>query len=255
MGDKGNELTKTPIENPKETGALNKKTTRRDFLKMAAVGSAGAVALKMVGGVANVEALTVPENVYVPNAKMMVLQDSVRCVGCKRCEAACSLAHFDKCSTALSGINISRNFAFGPAGPKIGFERGQGLYGDYRIIAETCLQCPHPVPCMTACPNGAIEVDEKTGARFVNREKCVGCGICQKACPYGMTTFDKDMKKAFKCDLCGGDPWCVKVCPAGAISYVPWRDRTKEVVARQATLVSLPKDVAESCNVCHKPSR
>jgi Fe-S-cluster-containing hydrogenase component 2 len=23
-----------------------------------------------------------------------------------------------------------------------------------------------------------------------------------------------------KCDLCGGDPWCAKACPTGAITYV-----------------------------------
>jgi Fe-S-cluster-containing hydrogenase component 2 len=28
-----------------------------------------------------------------------------------------------------------------------------------------------------------------------------------------------DQRRVLKCDLCDGDPTCVKVCPCGAISY------------------------------------
>jgi Fe-S-cluster-containing dehydrogenase component len=31
--------------------------------------------------------------------------------------------------------------------------------------------------------------------------------------------YNPDTHKAFKCDLCGGDPACVKVCPTDAIEY------------------------------------
>ena len=32
--------------------------------------------------------------------------------------------------------------------------------------------------------------------------------------------YNPDTHKAFKCDLCGGDPACVKSCPTGALEYV-----------------------------------
>ena len=34
---------------------------------------------------------------------------------------------------------------------------------------------------------------------------------------YGMILFDGDRQKAYKCDLCGGRPQCVKVCPMNAL--------------------------------------
>lgn len=225
------------------TLVITKSTTRRKFLKMVAIGGASVAALPLVTGLTTAEAQA---SDWVPNAKWMVIQDANRCIGCKRCEVACSLAHDDKVSPTTARIKITRNWAFGPEGPKAG-DKAHGLFGDCRMIADTCLQCPHPVPCMTACPNGAIEVDSKTGARVINSEKCKGCGVCLKACPYAMTSLDPDTHKATKCDLCGGDPECVKICPAGALHLVPWRDKTREVQPRQAVAT-----MDASCNSCHQ---
>jgi carbon-monoxide dehydrogenase iron sulfur subunit len=41
---------------------------------------------------------------------------------------------------------------------------------------------------------------------------------CVTACIYGGIAIDPQTKKAIKCDLCGGDPACVKACDYGAIS-------------------------------------
>jgi Fe-S-cluster-containing dehydrogenase component len=153
-------------------------------------------------------------------------------------------------------VKVSRNYNFGPEGPRVGWTRGQGLFGDFRLIGETCLQCAHPVPCATACPQGAITVAQNTGARVISKTKCVGCGTCLKACPWAMTSLDEAAKKATKCDLCGGAPKCVKVCPSGALTYVPWRDRSKEVAPRQAVpaYIAAAAGVADSCAPCHKTS-
>ena len=43
-----------------------------------------------------------------------------------------------------------------------------------------------------------------------------------------MMSFDVEEKKASKCFLCDGDPKCVKACPAAAIRYIPWIDRTED---------------------------
>lgn len=50
-----------------------------------------------------------------------------------------------------------------------------------------------------------------------------------------MMTFDVEEKKASKCFLCDGEPKCVKHCPAAAIRYVPWMDRTGDDRARAST--------------------
>jgi Fe-S-cluster-containing hydrogenase component 2 len=35
--------------------------------------------------------------------------------------------------------------------------------------------------------------------------------------------FDSDRRTVFKCDLCDGDPQCVRYCFPGALTYVPER--------------------------------
>jgi Fe-S-cluster-containing dehydrogenase component len=225
-------------------------TSRRDFIKAAGIGTTGLAVFSLIGGAGKVSA---QGTVYMPNAKMMVVHDANRCVGCRRCEVACTLSHDNKIQPSISRVKLARNYNFGPDGPRLGWTNGEGLYGNFRLIADTCLQCAHPTPCATACPQGAIEVAPGTNARVINKAKCIGCGTCTKACPWMMASLDTEAKKATKCDLCGGDPKCVKICPAGALSYVPWTDRGKDMQPRQAVpaYVAAGPGVAESCNSCH----
>ncbi|MFO8191839.1 MAG: 4Fe-4S binding protein [Bacillota bacterium] len=51
------------------------------------------------------------------------------------------------------------------------------------------------------------------------KETCTGCGACVSACPDHMIRLDNECK-ADKCDLCRGDPLCVKYCPSGALKLV-----------------------------------
>ena len=137
---------------------------------------------------------------------------------------------------------------YGPGNP--GARPLQGVWGDSTVYQDTCRQCAHPVPCANACPQGAIRVDPKTGARYVDEDKCIGCGLCQKACPWDMMSFDREKQKASKCFLCDGEPKCVKACPAAALTYMPWKDRSGEP-ARRPTHGYLPEENANQCSVCH----
>ena len=51
-----------------------------------------------------------------------------------------------------------------------------------RVISELCSSCH---TCVTACPYGAIEMDESKDPpiAFVTEAKCHGCGTCAAACP------------------------------------------------------------------------
>jgi Fe-S-cluster-containing dehydrogenase component len=84
----------------------------------------------------------------------------------------------------------------------------------------------------------------------VDEDKCIGCGLCQKACPWDMMSFDREKQKASKCFLCDGEPKCVKACPAAALTYMPWKDRSGEP-ARRPTHGYLPEENANQCSVCH----
>jgi Fe-S-cluster-containing hydrogenase component 2 len=57
----------------------------------------------------------------------------------------------------------------------------------------------------------------KTVALIVDSKKCIGCKECVWACPFGAITVRNGV--AIKCDLCGGDPECAKVCVPNAIKF------------------------------------
>lgn len=110
---------------------------------------------------------------------------------------------------------------------------------------------PDGLRCGNACPQGAIQVDPETGARVVVKERCIGCHLCEKACPWDMMSFDDEENKASKCFLCNGDPKCVKACPAAAIRYIPWTDRSHEE-ARRVPHGYLARENAAECSICHR---
>ena len=88
--------------------------------------------------------------------------------------------------------------------------------------AYTCNQCSEPA-CQDGCPTGAITKNPEDGVIRVDESKCLGCGLCDLACPYGGIDYHPGSKKSSKCDLCNGDPECAKVCPIQAISLMKAR--------------------------------
>ena len=124
-----------------------------------------------------------------------------RCTGCSICQLACSMR-------LLGGYNPHRSLL------KIA-HTSENLYH----FPTVCNQCENAY-CAAVCPVGAIQRDAVTGALLVDQDRCVGCNLCRRYCPIGMVGVDPDLKKAVKCDLCGGDPGCVAACPTGALELV-----------------------------------
>jgi len=86
-------------------------------------------------------------------------------------------------------------------------------------LPTSCQQCEDP-PCLASCPEEAICKDDELGRVVINSERCIGCKMCFSACPTGAMGFDEAGGRAFKCDLCGGNPECVRVCEPKALDYV-----------------------------------
>jgi Fe-S-cluster-containing dehydrogenase component len=223
---------------------LGQQFSRREFLLISGV---------MVVAVSALEAWAANEAplIIMDQAKGLVIADPTKCVGCRRCELACTEFNDGKASPSIARIKISRNLNFGPKDIQAG-QRGQGTWGNGLVIQDVCKQCPHPVPCANACPNDAIVVKPPTNARVVDPNKCVGCKMCQRACPWEMMSFDSDTNKATKCFLCDGNPKCVEACPAGALSYIAWRDLTHKVPPRAVPTAVVSPEKAQTCNDCHK---
>lgn len=214
-------------ETQEKKGMFERMTSRREFLKLSGAGIAGtALSFTLINFLTGC-ATTPTSNVKVwQTASGAIIHDANRCVGCRRCEMICTTVNDGKVSTYISRIKISRNLNFGPRGASAAYWNEAGQLGNARIVGDTCRQCKDPY-CGNQCPVQAIYADEETGARKVDEEKCIGCGTCQKACPWQMATVDPETKKSKKCILCDGYPQCEANCPVGAIKFVSWDEAIK----------------------------
>jgi cGMP-dependent protein kinase 2 len=165
----------------------------------------------------------------IGEATDVLLIDENLCVGCDNCERACADSH----------EGLSR------------LDREAGKTYAHLHVPTSCRHCEHP-HCMADCPPNAIHRGQD-GEVFID-ETCIGCGNCQRNCPYGVIRMEKvppkkppllawllaglgpgpgeppkqwtesrvsseTPKKAVKCDMCSGiagGPACVRACPTGA---------------------------------------
>ncbi|MCF8069417.1 MAG: 4Fe-4S dicluster domain-containing protein [Desulfobacterales bacterium] len=128
--------------------------------------------------------------------------DIGRCTGCGYCELVCSFTHHGEFNPLKSRISVNMFISRSMAVPVV------------------CSQCDEPL-CAKACPSGAlqIKISAKDGSKVieVDTDQCVGCKMCTLACPFGCVVVSEG--KAEKCDLCGGDPQCVRFCRTKAIRF------------------------------------
>ncbi|MGD9240494.1 MAG: 4Fe-4S dicluster domain-containing protein [Desulfobacterales bacterium] len=131
--------------------------------------------------------------------------DYQKCTGCRTCELVCAVQH-DGCSNpARSRIKVVKWEA-------------QGLY-----IPMSCQQC-QDAPCLNICPVKAISKDDSMGRVTVDYDVCIGCRSCVAICPFGAMNYNVIDKRVFKCDLCDGDPQCVRFCDVKAVDLVEEND-------------------------------
>ena len=167
----------------------------------------------------------------VGEATDVLLIDENLCVGCDNCEKACADSH----------DGISR------------LDREAGRTFAHLHVPTSCRHCENP-HCMADCPPTAIHRGQD-GEVYIDNS-CIGCGNCQRNCPYGVIRMEKEppkkpslwkwflfgqgpgpgepshewayanaepgvekAKRAVKCDMCSGiegGPSCVRACPTGA---------------------------------------
>jgi cGMP-dependent protein kinase 2 len=167
----------------------------------------------------------------IGEATDVLLIDENLCVGCDNCEKACADSH----------EGLTR------------LDREAGKTFAHLHVPTSCRHCEHP-HCMADCPPNAIHRGPD-GEVFID-DTCIGCGNCQRNCPYGVIRMDavppkkpgllswlffgsgpgpgepskkwsyanaepgvEKAKKAIKCDMCSGiegGPACVRACPTGA---------------------------------------
>ncbi len=121
------------------------------------------------------------------------------CTGCMVCTLVCSMKHYNVINIHKSGIVIEK----------------KGPTEDIPHICSHGNECNYE--CIEACRFDALRKD-KNGVVYVVEENCTGCRLCERACP--LNAIHIFQKMAYKCDLCGGEPECVKYCSQNALELV-----------------------------------
>jgi len=124
----------------------------------------------------------------------MITLELAKCSGCSRCEVNCSFFHSGK---------------IGRSGARIKVVKIEDIGIDYPVVCQQCQE-----RYCTKCPEKAIEVGA-LGQVIVSPTLCTACGACELMCPIGAIELYEEIPLV--CDLCGGDPRCVKACTLDAI--------------------------------------
>jgi carbon-monoxide dehydrogenase iron sulfur subunit len=156
-------------------------------------------------------------------------------MACRSCELACAVAHADT-DDLVAAIEQG-------ARPRIFIEAA----GRFAVP----LQCRHceDAPCARVCPSGALSRPSVDEPVLIDQERCIGCGFCVQACPFGVVRLapgpSGDKKAVIKCDLCvkrqaeGLQPACVAACPVKALSFAEVEENAKQ--ARRAAASELAR--------------
>lgn len=139
-----------------------------------------------------------------------IVVDLGKCTGCRTCQIICAMSHEGVLNYELARISVTKDDKLGVS------------------AVVPCSQCKK-APCVDVCPTGANAWVPATGANVIDPEKCIGCELCLTACPFGSISMiaRNGQETAVKCDLCNGDPQCVKFCEPQAIRYEEPRELAK----------------------------
>ena len=187
--------------------------------------------------------------------KLGLVIDLDVCVGCHACVVNCkewntgsdygaALSDQDPYGPDVSGAWLNRIHSFEviPEGGEI-----VGEAGEARIVhfPKSCLHC-QDAACVTVCPTGASYKRAEDGIVLVDEQKCIGCGLCAWACPYGAREMDLAAGVMKKCTLCidriynetfeeaDRVPACVRTCPANARHFGDLNDPASNVAVMVA---------------------
>ncbi len=136
--------------------------------------------------------------------------DLNKCFGCHACTVAC-----------MAEKSLPGGLMLRPV-----HEEERGLYPQVsrHFTPRPCMHCLTP-PCVPICPVQATFTQEN-GITHVDKERCIACGKCIQACPYGARVLERNTRHtaALKASsaLVGHQDFLLKKQPlAACITHAP----------------------------------
>ena len=93
-----------------------------------------------------------------------------------------------------------------------------------QTVPVVCMHCEQPT-CAEVCPADAIKRTGDGVVQSARKPRCIACGNCVVACPFGVPEIYEDRQIMMKCDMCydrtsvGRKPMCAAVCPSQALFF------------------------------------
>ena len=154
--------------------------------------------------------------------------DTTKCIGCCACMRACRAENDVPDGYFRTWIERYTIDSKGEVrvdtvkDEKLGFQdlADEGDTVKAFFVPKICNHCEKSV-CNQVCPVGAA-YRTQDGVVLVDTKRCIGCGYCVQACPYGSRFINPRTHMADKCTLCyhritkGLLPACVQACPKSA---------------------------------------
>lgn len=171
-----------------------------------------------------------------------------RCIGCRTCVFACK--DYNHLS---SDIAYRKVYEYeGGTWNREGEAWNPSMFAYH--VSSACNHCDDPA-CTKVCPTGAMSKDSETGLVNVDPNRCIGCGYCEMACPYGAPTVDRDKGHSVKCTGCvervseGKKPICVESCSLRCLDFGSI-DELRAKYGSTAEIAPLPNPEYTHPNLC-----
>lgn len=157
-----------------------------------------------------------------------VLVDTTRCIGCRSCEVACSVANGNfvpdvKADNALEKVRDTSDVQYTVVN-RFKTQKGEVF------VKRQCMHC-WQAACAAMCLVNAM-FKTKEGPVTWDGDKCVGCRFCMVACPFDIpkAEYRSWNPRIMKCTMCyerlqeGKKPACVEACPTDTLMFGQKRD-------------------------------
>jgi Fe-S-cluster-containing dehydrogenase component len=131
--------------------------------------------------------------------------DPNRCIGCQACVQACGECETHKGTPMIHLEYVNRQETI-------------------QTVPVVCMHCDSPT-CAEVCPADAIKRTDDGVVQSARKPRCIACGNCVIACPFGVPKIDLEKQLMMKCDMCydrssvGKKPMCATVCPSQALFF------------------------------------